>query len=515
MTTAVFSSILSPGPEVGVVANDDTLGKSALHDLQLEDVITVITAGRELYDLAPFYRAHAVDLAVVRYRQEVMRALERPVPRQAVDTFAERMRTMRLYVGMTTGREHELVRQRWHLAAAEAYVEAVQGLHDGLAHDDLEARGLLGLRAWLTGYVDSNDFQALAAEVRSLANALAGLRYGLVVRGNVVEVCRYDDDADLGALVDEIVAPFGRTSDRAPTPRNRQTWGADRVEEQVLQRVALLFPDVFGALARFRQMRADLVAPMIARFDREVQFYTGYLDFIARFLKAGLPICYPEVSACSKEVAAWGAFDVALATKLLAHGQPVVTNDFQLEGLERIFVVTGPNQGGKTTFARLFGQLHHLGALGCPVPGSTVRLYLYDRLMTHFEREEAIATLHGKLEDDLLRIHEVLERATPRSIVILNEIFSSTTVEDALFLGREVLTRLVTLDVLGVCVTFLDELSALAPQTVSLVGLTDPADPAVRTYKLERRPADGLAHALAIAEKHHVTYRDLSKRLAP
>ena len=85
---------------------------------------------------------------------------------------------------------------------------------------------------------------------------------------------------------------------------------------------------------------------------------------------------------------------------------------------------------------------------------------------------------------------------------------------DALFLGRRVLERLIDLDLLCVCVTFMDELSSLGPQIVSLVSTVVPDNPAERTFRVVRRTADGRSYAMSIAEKYRVTYDSLRERLA-
>jgi DNA mismatch repair protein MutS len=80
-------------------------------------------------------------------------------------------------------------------------------------------------------------------------------------------------------------------------------------------------------------------------------------------------------------------------------------------------------------------------------------------------------------------------------------------------LGERVMREIVTRDLRCVCVTFMDELAGLSDTIVSMVSTVDPLQPQVRTYRIVRRPPDGLAYAVSIAEKHRLTYEALKERL--
>jgi DNA mismatch repair protein MutS len=482
-------------------------------DLNLDQVLRSMTAGREQYELEPFFYTPLQGADAVRYRHEVMRDLEQREVLEPVSRFAETMRRMREHLVQVQKIHYQLQKQAWFLDAAEIYCGAVRTLAEELAVSEVASRGFRRFRHYLAGYASSERFSSLAAQTQALKDALAGIRYAVRIHGPRVTVSRYDGEPDYGAEVEQTFAKFKQGAVRSYLVKLPEFAEMDHVEAQIAGLVAKLYPDVFGMLTDYCTRHRDYLDPTIGRFDREVQLYLAYLELIGRFKAAGLPFCYPNVSARSKGIAAADTFDIALANKLVPAGGPVVTNDFHLAGPERVFVVSGPNNGGKTTFARTFGQLHYLASLGLPVPGRSARLFLPDRIYTHFEKEEDIETLRGKFEDELVRVHEILERATADSIIVMNESFSSTTLNDALFVGTEVMRRILDLGCLGVYVTFVDEIASLGKATVSVVSQVGAGNAAQRTFKVLRRPADGLAYAWAIAEKYGLTYDRLMERI--
>ncbi len=483
-------------------------------DLNLDAIVSGVVAGRDQYRLEPFFAIPLRNVESVTYRHAVMRDLERGDVSAAIATFAAAMREIRTRLDTASDR-HRAQREReaWGLEAAGIYQGAVIDLAESLAELDIESEGLRAFAAHLDAYRNDAAFVRLSEEVSALRHDLAEIRYALTIEGAKVTVSRYSGETDYSLSVLEVFARFqgGAVSDdiAAGQPADR----LNPVESRVLDLVASLFPDRFARLAEFWAERRDFIDDTVARFDREIQFYVAYQAYMSRLTSAGLRFCYPEVASRCPQVIALETFDLALADKLTRHRQAVVCNDLELAPPERIVVVTGPNQGGKTTFARTIGQLHHLARLGCPVPGVEAKLMLCDEIFTHFEQGEDISTLTGKLESDLLRIKRILEQATSKSLVVMNESFSSTSLEDARFLGGEILTRLVEIGTLCVYVTFIDELSRLSPATVSIVSTVDPDDPAIRTFKLVRRPADGAAYASAIAAKYGLTYKRLREQI--
>jgi DNA mismatch repair ATPase MutS len=482
-------------------------------DLNLDQIVDAVTARRQEYHLKPFFYTPLRDEETIQYRQEIMQDLENKTLREKIQSFAHQMIVMRRYLAMIEKLYTRNHQEGWFLEAAEVYCEAVTGLAHALGHIDIRSRGLLAFRAYMTNYADSEGFTQLLAETKAVKAALATVKYCVIVKDSTVRVRKDEAELDYSGEVEKTFEKFKQGAVKDYRVKGYEMSSMNHVEAQILDCVARLYPEIFAGLDHFWVLHRQFVDETIRVFDREIQFYIAYLEYIEKIKQAGLEFCYPRISNPDKEIYDCEGFDLALAAKRVAENSSVVCNDLYLEDKERILVVSGPNQGGKTTFARAFGQLHYLASLGCPVPGKKARLFLFDKIFTHFEKEENIQNLRGKLQDDLVRISAILDQATPNSIIIMNEIFTSTTLKDAVFLSKKIMARIIELDLPCVCVTFIDELATLSEKTVSMVSTVVPENPALRTYKIVRRPADGLAYALSIAEKYRLTYEEIKERM--
>jgi len=507
-------SILYEDSEAGGTRPATLTPPACFADLNLDQVVTAITAGREDYDLEPFFYDPLRSLDAIAYRHEVLRDLEDRALLLHIRSFVQGMRVIAGRLARSESVHYPHEKQRWFLDGAHLYCQSVDSLARHLTGANVQSRGFRRLREYLTSYTQSAEFVSLFEETHRLLGDLSTIRYALCIEGARIEVRRYESEGDYGAEVLRTFEKFKQGGVRDYQFTFRDTSELNHVEAAIVDRVAWLNPQIFARLDRYCAQHRQCIEPTIRAFDREIQFYLSYLEYMEGFAPGGLPFCYPTITDTSKAIRAHEVFDLALASRLIREHGTVVTNDFELHGMERVLVVSGANQGGKSTFARTFGQLHYLASLGCPVAARDAKLFLFDSLFTHFERAEKAGNLSGKLEEELLRMHAILEQATARSILIMNESFGATTVSDSLFLNKEVLERIISRDMLCVCVTFLDELSTLDRPTVSMVSTVDPDNPTRRTFKILRQPADGRAYAEAIARKYRLTYRMIRERLA-
>jgi DNA mismatch repair protein MutS len=482
-------------------------------DLNCDQFVDAVTKGKEEYNLKPFFQACLRRVGATTYRHEVMQDLENAVLLQQVISFAKTMHDMRERLVRVEKLYCQQQKQAWFLDAVEVYCDAINKFADDLRGTDLGSRGFLGFRDYLADYSRSVGFINLLSETEKLKADLATVNYCVLIRGDKFTVRKYAGERDYSADVEETFEKFKQGAVKNYKVSFSETEEMNHVEAKILEFVSKLHPEVFVPLDQYFVRNANYLDDTVAAFDREIQFYLAYINYMESLKRTGLHFCYPRISDTHKEVFDREGFDVVLARKLVEQNASVVCNDFCLKGQERILVISGPNQGGKTTFARAFGQMHYLASLGLPVPGKEAQLFLFDQLFTHFEKEEKVENLRGKLEDDLVRIHGILERVTPKSIVIMNEIFTSTTIQDEIFLSKKVMEQISALDLLCAWVTFVDELASYGPQTVSMVSTVVPDNPALRTFRIVRRPADGLAYAMAIAQKYRLTYDSIMERI--
>jgi len=264
-------------------------------------------------------------------------------------------------------------------------------------------------------------------------------------------------------------------------------------------------PDAFQRLQRAAEAAGAVPEPWILAFTREIRFYFGYLEIMRAVRAKGLPFAYPVLTG-RDTVRVEGAYDLDLAL----HQEAVVTNACGLSAAERGIVITGANHSGKTTFLRALGQTAVLAALGLPVPCARAELPLFEGFYSHFSDAEEGEAQQGRLKEELVKLKPILRSAGTGSLVLLNEMFSSTTAQDAQAMAARVIGCLTGGGARVLCVTH--TLGEMPEGMVSMVAQVAP-DTHERLYRVVRAPAETHAHVDALIAKYRLDEQAIKERI--
>ncbi len=205
------------------------------------------------------------------------------------------------------------------------------------------------------------------------------------------------------------------------------------------------------ALSELRDQGVNLVANALAQstdhilsffqmLRTELAFYIGCLNLHRQLVEMGEPTCVPvPAPAGERKLSFSGLYDVCLA---LTARRKVVGNDLNADGKDLI-IITGANTGGKSTFMRSVGLAQLMMQAGMFVPAETFSAEVRDGVFTHYKREEDVTMESGKLDEELGRMSEIVDRMTPKSMVLFNESFAATNEREGSEIARQITNALV------------------------------------------------------------------------
>jgi hypothetical protein len=196
-----FHSILFESPS-DRVPEERSVAPEFLVDLNLDQIIASITAGKEEYNLKPFFYMPLHNVDAITFRHEIMQDLENIRIFASIKAFAESMHAMREHLALAEKLHYKEQKDRWFLDAVDIYCDAVNRLVYDLSLAELTSRGLLAFREYLTQYAESEPFTSLLEETKKLKADISSIHYCVFIKNLRIQVSKYESESDYSAEVE-------------------------------------------------------------------------------------------------------------------------------------------------------------------------------------------------------------------------------------------------------------------------------------------------------------------------
>ncbi len=524
------------------------LPANTVRDLELEAIIQAMCTNSVYHrDIRAVLSRPCLDEATIRYRQDIFRdLLDQPALAAQLNTLLPLLEELTRFTFLKIGRGNPLQEIIGRARELELLVEIVRLLHESFSTNNtsFQSSALRALHDQINSLTADRQFQQLAADLPALLEALrskASITIGVNLDHHLrpeaalllsVNEERFTDSSLLdrllgkGAGAGKGIAPIHRPPELY---QHSDPVSGDRSARQRLDPLMLpLFKDlakvmekISAPVAQELKKYVQINGRFLAEIYPELIFYIQAWHLLNRLQEAGLPFTFPEILPADKragEVKA--AYNLQLAMQKI--GDPerkVISNDIHFGPHGRIAILTGPNQGGKTTYMQSVGLVQLLAQVGMPVPGISAEISPVDAIYTHYPVEERLELGTGRFGDEARRIRSIFEKVTGHSLVLFNESLSTTSMGEGVYLARDILAALRQVGLRAIFTTHLHELAADAEKIndqtpgdsliFSLVASKPEDGKDSYSYRIKPGPPLGRSYADHIAARYGISDEQL------
>lgn len=252
----------------------------------------------------------------------------------------------------------------------------------------------------------------------------------------------------------------------------------------------------------------------------EIEFLIKSTRLMQSLKDRGCNLCVPEIApAEDRAFRAVGLYNPAVALKV---SDEIVTNDLIFDENAMIYVLSGPNRGGKSVITCALGMAQAMLQLGMFIPAYSAVISPVDAIYTHFPTGADDTIDKGRLGEECARLGEIFEKITSQSLVLLDESLSSTGSYEASYIAAEVLAgfscagcRTLFSTHLHELAGFIDEINEKCRKSggVPIDTLVAGIESGKRSFKIYRAKPDGKSYARDIANKYGLSYESIMEKI--